>query len=108
MKRVFTESPEEPRSLTLFGDDLELLDATSYHMHCRGKAVSCFFHAVCNGLHRQQLPEPSTRIFHVLRSWHLPTIPESSQQAIVENEARTCCKIGVCVCVRVYVLKAWH
>ena len=89
MKRVCTESAEEKRSLTVFGDDLELLNTTSYHMHCRGKAVSCLFHAVCNGLHSQQSPEPFTRILHVLRGWHLPTIPEASQQAIVENEART-------------------
>ena len=101
----FTEAPVEACSLTIFSDALDLLDGARESMHRRGKLVSCIFHAVCNGFCAQQLPELFRSILHVLRGWHLAAIPESSQHAIVEHEARTCCKIRVCVylcaCVRV-------
>jgi hypothetical protein len=87
--------------LTIFSDALDLLDGARESMHRGGKLVSCLFHAVRNGFCAQQLPELWRSILHVLRGWHLAAIAESSQHAIVEHEARTCCQIRVCVFVRV-------
>jgi hypothetical protein len=97
----FTEAPVEACSLTIFSDALDLLDGARESMHRRGKLVSCLFHAVCNGFCAQQLPELWRSKLHVLRGWHLAAIAESSQHAIVEHEARTCCQIRVRVRVRV-------
>jgi hypothetical protein len=98
----FTEAPVEACSLTIFSDVLDLLDDARERMHRGGKLfVSCIFHAVCNGFCVQQLSELFRSILHVLREWHLAAIAESSQHAIVEQEAGTagtCCQIRVCVC----------
>jgi hypothetical protein len=99
----FTEAPVEACSLTIFSDALDLRDTARESMHRGGKLVSCIFHTVCDGVCAQQLPELFRSILHVLQGWHLAAIAESSQHAIVEHEARTCCQIRVCVCARVRV-----